>query len=146
MTAAEIQVLYAEANCFRCLSGASDVDLIRLALLARITDALGVSGAAVYSALLTQSGVSAPVATVLQNTLGGTVVWSYSSVGLYIGTLTGAFPVGTTFVMIDQSNQTSHIYAGRADNNSIQIITRSNANVLTDTILTGTSLEVRVYS
>ena len=38
------------------------------------------SGAAsylVYTALLTQSGTDAPVATVLENTLGGTVTWSY---------------------------------------------------------------------
>lgn len=36
----------------------------------------------VYTALLTQSGTSAPVATVLQNTLG-TVTYSYNSLGNY---------------------------------------------------------------
>ena len=30
----------------------------------------------VYTALLTQSGTNAPVATVLENTLGGEIVWS----------------------------------------------------------------------
>lgn len=45
----------------------------------------------IYRALLTQSGTSAPTATVLANTLGGTVVWSYVDVGTYLGTLTGAF-------------------------------------------------------
>ncbi len=45
----------------------------------------------VYSALLTQSGTGAPTATVLENTLGGTVVWTYVDVGTYLGTLTGAF-------------------------------------------------------
>lgn len=47
----------------------------------------------VYTALLTQSGTDAPVTTVLENTLGGTVVWTRSGVGEYIGTLVGAFPL-----------------------------------------------------
>lgn len=46
----------------------------------------------VYKALLTQSGTAAPVATVIENTLGGTVVWSRDSAGVYYGTLVGAFP------------------------------------------------------
>ncbi len=40
----------------------------------------------VYTALLTQSGTDAPVATVLENTLGVTVTWSYGNVGSYTGT------------------------------------------------------------
>lgn len=54
----------------------------------------------VYRALLTQAGGSAPVATVLQNTLGSTPVWSYISTGSYGLTLAGAFPVGKTLVRI----------------------------------------------
>lgn len=53
-------------------------------------------GYLVYTALLTQSGTDAPVATVLQNTLGGTVVWTRNGVGDYTGTLTGAFLAGKT--------------------------------------------------
>jgi len=45
----------------------------------------------VYRALLTQAGPSAPVPTVLENTLGGTVVWTRSDAGQYVGTLAGAF-------------------------------------------------------
>lgn len=51
----------------------------------------------VYTALLSQSGTNAPVATVLENTLGGTVVWSYSGTGSYQATLTGAFTSQKTF-------------------------------------------------
>lgn len=43
-----------------------------------------------YVALLNQSGTTAPVATILENTLGD-IVWSYEEVGYYIGTLQGAF-------------------------------------------------------
>ena len=38
----------------------------------------------VYTALLTQSGTTAPVATVLENTLGITPTWTYANVGQYI--------------------------------------------------------------
>jgi len=48
-----------------------------------------------YVALLTQTGTDAPVATVLKNTLGGTIVWTYSNFGRYIGTLAGAFTANT---------------------------------------------------
>lgn len=49
---------------------------------------------AVYTALLTQSGTDAPVATVLENTLGGAVAWSRYGAGVYRITKTGAFLAG----------------------------------------------------
>ncbi len=70
--------------------------------LVLLTDAIanssGGSSYLVYTALLTQTGTDAPVATVLQNTLGGTVVWTYEDFATYQGTLTGAFTDGKTFV------------------------------------------------
>lgn len=57
-------------------------------------------GAKVYRALLTQTGTDAPVATVLHNALGGTVVWTYGTPGQYIATLTGAFTSGKTFILM----------------------------------------------
>lgn len=53
-------------------------------------------GTRVYRALLTQTGTDAPVATVLENTLGGTVVWTRSGAGDYQGTLSGAFTANKT--------------------------------------------------
>lgn len=52
----------------------------------------GGGGPLVYKGLLVQSGTSDPTVTVLENTLGGTVVWARTGVGTYTGTLTGAFP------------------------------------------------------
>lgn len=49
-------------------------------------------GYKVYTALITQFGTNAPVATVLENTLSGTPVWTRTGVGVYPITLTGAFP------------------------------------------------------
>lgn len=53
-----------------------------------------------YVALLSQSGTDAPVATVLENTLGGTVVWTRNDAGDYTGTLAGAFTVNKTTVNV----------------------------------------------
>lgn len=49
-----------------------------------------------YVALISQNGTNAPTATILENTLGGTVVWSYDDVGQYHCTLAGAFPSSKT--------------------------------------------------
>lgn len=51
-----------------------------------------------YVALLTQSGTDAPVATVLENSLGGTVVWAYVSAGIYTATLASAYAANKTIV------------------------------------------------
>lgn len=54
----------------------------------------------VYTALLTQSGTSAPTATVLENTLGGTVVWTRNYAGNYSATLSGVFTTNKTWMNI----------------------------------------------
>ena len=50
------------------------------------------NGMKVYRATLTQTGTDAPVATVLENTFGGELVWTRTAVGSYAATLTDAFP------------------------------------------------------
>jgi len=52
----------------------------------------------VYTALLTQSGTNAPVATVLENTLGAVPVWSRTAAGTYGVTLTNGFTITKTTV------------------------------------------------
>jgi hypothetical protein len=58
----------------------------------------------VYRALLTQSGTDAPVATVLENSLGGEVVWGYQEPGVYTATISGGFDSDKTFVLATGSN------------------------------------------
>ena len=65
----------------------------------------------VYSALLTQSGTNDPVATVLENTLGGTVVWTRESLGKYVGTLLNAFPTNKTTVNDSSGNSGGDYYS-----------------------------------
>ena len=88
-------------------------------------------GYKVYKALLTQTGTASPVAIVLQNTLGGDVVWSYNDVGTYIATLNDVFLDGKTFIYpIKNTLNTStnalsmEIFGiGRNNNDSIYLTT-----------------------
>ena len=92
-----------------------------------------------YRALVSQSGTAAPTATVLENSLGGTVVWARGSAGTYTGTLTGAFTSAKTFIM--QPGETGTIAAIK---NVIAV--RTNANVITVTTGAGGTLEDDVLS
>lgn len=105
----------------------------------------------VYTALVTQSGTSAPTATVLENTLGGTVVLSRVSAGQYKATLTGAFTANKT---------TSSCTPGAGTGNNIVTIVayQSTANEVVfntatvagggfiDGVLSAATFEIRVYN
>ena len=108
----------------------------------------------VYTALLTQSGTDAPVATVLQNTLGGDIVWSYESIGQYIAEVNGLFMQGKTTLHI--SNKVTHVSAGGDmtysyvnDTDSITINTYKFETpdfVHFDSMLDKNLVEIRVYN
>jgi hypothetical protein len=128
--------------------------------LARLSSGvMGVNGTAlatasttkVYRALLTQSGTSAPVATVLENTLGGTVVWTRDSTGVYTGTLASAFTANKTMLFCG-SGQTSDgwsvsVLAGLLNptTSTIRVFTNSADQNPLDDELANTSIEVLVY-
>jgi hypothetical protein len=59
-----------------------------------------------YSALLTQTFTSAPVATVLSNTLSATPEWGYTSTGIYTLTLADEFTASKTQVIITPASAT----------------------------------------
>lgn len=92
----------------------------------------------VYTALLTQNGTDAPVATVLENTLGGDIVWSYDDAGSYEGTLNGAFTSNKTFLYI-QYKTTADFQLIRLDTNRVYI------QGTADNLLTSISIEIKVY-
>ena len=102
----------------------------------------------VYTALLSQTGTNAPVATVLENTLGGTVVWSRDSAGFYRGTLTGAFVNNKTTINISSGIVTS-FYSRTCvvvSSNEVYIYVYQG-DVGTDNLMGNsyTSVEIRVY-
>ena len=100
----------------------------------------------VYVALLTQTGTSAPTATVLENTLGGTPVWSYDSMGgpgAYDLTLTGAFSSGKTFVLVGPGDlyPPKLLECTPVGINFLHCVTESGI----DNSLTNAQIEIRVY-
>lgn len=84
----------------------------------------------VYVALLTQSGTNAPVATVLKNTLGSEVVWSYTFAGTYNG--------ATTNSIFSPTKTIGYAYSGWDDDSTflgfIVSVFDSNNISLTNTI------------
>lgn len=51
-----------------------------------------------YTVLFNQSGTSAPIATILENTLGQTVTWTRPFFGQYYGTFETPIPRGKIFM------------------------------------------------
>lgn len=111
----------------------------------------------VYRALLTQTGTDAPVATVLENTLGGTLVWTYADVGLYVGTLEGAFTANKTCLPPVNASQTldgatSFVETSffRADADVVRLQTTlvdagAGTQTLSNAFLTNAYVEILVY-
>ena len=96
----------------------------------------------IYRALLSQSGTSAPVATVIENTLGGSVSWGYAGVGYYTATLTGAFLEGKTAVKPPSNNQPGSPGTSATIMNFISDINYDNDSIyLTTGYLTFTTIE-----
>lgn len=118
---------------------------------------LGGASYTVYTALLTQTGTGPPTATVLQNTLGGTVVWARSSAGLYTATLSGAFAANKTALIISNndapgSNALAQYSLRRTDANTLTLSTLGaswqefgSEAPFSDDMLNGTTVEIRVY-
>jgi hypothetical protein len=98
----------------------------------------------VYTALLTQSGIDAPTAVVLENTIGD-IVWTYHSIGVYFATLTNAFIEDKTYLFA-YILPTSIIGFQKDDENQINIGTTDNLGVKTNGLLNSTSIEIRVYN
>lgn len=101
----------------------------------------------IYTALITQSGTSAPTATVLDNTLSGAIVWTRIDVGDYTGTLSGAFTASATWLIpavaaLDGNG--SGWYLTRTSSNTVKLYS-FDANNLSDGVLNESPIEIRVY-
>lgn len=95
--------------------------------------------------LISQAGTSAPTAIVLENELSGAIVWTYDDVGSYIGTLAGEFIDQKTGVLITSSAGTNQVACSVSATDEILIETFVADGTLTNTKLSQTMLEIRVY-
>lgn len=107
----------------------------------------------IYKALLSQAGVSAPTATILENTLG-TISYSYEEPGTYVITSAGLFTAKTAifFGNIKQDGPTpnSIISGYKIDNSNYLIFTTDSRvggsyNLTYDGVLLNTLLTIEVY-
>ena len=97
----------------------------------------------VYTALLTQSGINPPVATVLENTLGVTPTYIYEGVGQYSIALNGGFTIVKTWQIISSNNIGAQDKLEIYDNGNDSVWIDTN---LADDKLTNTPIEIRVYN
>jgi len=109
-----------------------------------------------YTATVTQSGTSAPIPVVLNNTLGGTLVWSRGGTGDYLATLTGAFPTDNKVIILtsfsgsnlDPLNNVALTTYGVNDVDSLYfstaVIDNTGARTISDSVM-NISLIIRVY-
>jgi hypothetical protein len=91
---------------------------------------------------LTDTG--APVATVLENTIGN-IVWTRFEMGEYGCTLTGAFTKDKTFLTICSNEVTKYKFE-KDDDDNISLGSANYANGKGDNRLINTSIEIRVYN
>jgi hypothetical protein len=100
-----------------------------------------------YVALLTQTGTNAPVATILNNTLGVVPVWSYIATGIYPLTYTNSFPTGKTVIFLHNvALGVQTIYARNLTNDAVTVYTfNTDTGLAADAVLSQTMLFVRVY-
>ena len=109
----------------------------------------------VYTALLTQTGTNAPVATVLENTLGYNISYSYSNVGRYQANFSNS--IDTNKVLVQIGNNT--IYDGLSFFISDVVSNEFSINTLENKVTGGifqtpgingvlkkTPIEIRVYN
>jgi len=106
-----------------------------------------IRGYKVYKALLSQTGTSAPTveAIVGDNTVG-TIVWTYSIVGGYIGTLAGAFPdANKVFPIMGSGGLATITSIQRLDANTVRVRT-SASGVASDGKLAFTPILIEVHN
>lgn len=96
----------------------------------------------IHTALLNQTGTNAPVATVLENTLGGDIVWTYVSSGVYQATLNDAFTLNKVFIIKSsgENNNAGNVIITNLDVNGFRIQTLTG-----DSRLVNFTIEIKVY-
>lgn len=103
----------------------------------------------VYTALLTQSGSDAPVATVLQNTLGEELTFGFSDNGFYtIDSALNSFdPTKTWFSIAPKMNDSLELCGIEYASMSVIFVRtrRVSDNVGRNNVLNNTPVEIRIY-
>lgn len=103
-----------------------------------------------YTAILTQASTNAPTAVVLENSIGA-IEWTYNGVGSYTATLTGAFTLNKTFILLgtDETIDGSFFAPRRTGVNTITLQSRyiDTGLVFTSSndLIVNLPIEIRIY-
>jgi hypothetical protein len=105
---------------------------------------------AVYRARLTQTGTSAPVATILGSNTIGNIVWTRTDAGTYRGTLAGSFNDDTVIIIGSNTLSVDSAFVAYPTTNYIEIKTYyvnlgANSFQEQDECLYNTFIEIRNY-
>lgn len=107
-------------------------------------------GYTVYTALVTQTGTGAPVATILKNNTTATLTWARTAGGTYTVTAdSNIFTANKTVVFMNYGNPSSDGLPPkwvRTSNTVITVTTQDETAVLDDAVLNGAAFEIRIYS
>lgn len=106
---------------------------------------LTLNAPAVYVALLTQTGTNAPVATILQNTLGYVPTIAYDDVGQYIISLDAATDSNKLWYTISQAISSTGFFTMFDGGTGNVFITSSDTGAQANDLLFLTPIEIRVY-
>lgn len=99
-----------------------------------------------YTALLTQSSTNAPTPTVIINTTGHTITWSYSGVGIYIGTFSGTINQNKLWFSATPSAKSPvHISVTYESENTISVNVYNTAGSATNNLLSKTPIEIKIF-
>jgi len=140
--------VFITGNNNRVLDGLTNVTIIGTDNLTPEENGIYVGGLKlstpkIYRALLNQTGTNAPVATVMENTIGS-IVWTRVTNGEYRGTLSGAFTSAKTHALI-VSGEDSIAYV-EYTTNILTIITQvCDTLTLTDSLLKNSAIHILVY-
>lgn len=100
-----------------------------------------------YSGLLTQSSTNSPTVTILNNSTGQTIVWSYSDVGEYIGTFSDKIKEDKIWFSVTSSSKSAiFIAVSYNTENTILLNTYSRTGSATNNALSNSSIEIRIYN
>lgn len=117
-----------------------------------VEDKINASGGGykVYTALLTQEGTDAPVATVLENTLGANITYTRLNEGDYNIVTDGIFPDGKTWASAISTNYNGNqvwLAIGRISDTECHLYSNTPLGIFVDMNTEGdyVSIEIRVY-
>lgn len=108
-----------------------------------------------YVALLSQGATGAPVATILENTLGESITWTRWNAGVYYATITTDDFLNAYCVTPSESVQNSNIsfrykiiiqlFTGDVTNKTLVLTTMNNTGTFADDLLNRQPVEIRIY-